>query len=181
MGLFDANASLSYEYTLSQPQRDTYGRITGRDLGLISTLTEPDPDNFLYRTDLPVGERVNGPLGRPSHTFTYDSKGNTLSQTLPQSSPLLYSLSWSYDADFARVEEAIDEHGNRLQQTIDSNTGLVTARYQTYGGWYNHPEPLDASGDGRISPIDARSSTRPSASTQACSPVHADTMNIWSM
>ena len=115
------------------------------------SVTEPDPDDFIHRLDLPSGQRNNGPLGRPVYSYTYDE-----GRRITQSSPLLNQLSWTYNSTFDRVTQMIDENGNRLAQTIDSNTGLVTQRQTYYAGWHQYVEPNDVSRDGNINSTDSQ-------------------------
>ena len=110
------------------------------------------PEEVAWHQPRPVGERINGPLARPVHSFTYDSKSNRHTQ----SSPLINTLSWTYDATYARVTQAVDENGNLFRQAIDAATGLVTEQTRHFAGWQQYFEPKDVSLDGFIDYADGQ-------------------------
>lgn len=90
---------------------DALGNVTTYERdenGLVETLTLPDPDGA-------------GPLTSPVYAYTYDSRGNMLTETLPDSSV----RTWVYHATWNEPTKYTDATGEITLYTYDATYQLL--------------------------------------------------------
>lgn len=101
-------------------EKDALGNITiyERDEnGLLTKLILPDPD----------GE--NGPAVLPVYEYTYDSRGNMLTETLPDSSV----RTWEYHPTWNQATKYTNANGNVTLYTYDTSYPLILSETRVIG------------------------------------------------
>ncbi|MEX2139421.1 MAG: RHS repeat-associated core domain-containing protein [Pirellulales bacterium] len=104
------------QYILWEEQHGTT-MMTRNSEGLIDKVIDFDPDGAL------------GPLGQVETLFTYDARGNKLTEARRlASSPftVLETHSWEYDATFGQVTKHVDPLGRATKYVIDSSGNVLS-------------------------------------------------------
>ncbi|WP_158265599.1 RHS repeat-associated core domain-containing protein [Blastopirellula marina] len=109
---------------------DSFGNITREEdaLGNV-TIYERDANGLLLKKTLPDPDGTGGPLESPVYEYTYDSRGNMLTETLPD----LSVRTWVYHTTWNQPIKYTDAEGHITTYTYDSTYELMLTETKVIG------------------------------------------------
>ncbi|MEW4454588.1 RHS repeat-associated core domain-containing protein [Bremerella sp. JC817] len=125
----DALESVSSDGETTQYAYDRFGNVTREiDAEGNETLYIRDSHGLLLKKILPDPDG-EGPLQSPVYEYTYDSRGNKLTETLPDESV----RTWVYHATWNQPIQYTDAEGNITTWTYDSTYELMLTETKVIG------------------------------------------------